>query len=119
MDGGKTNGDGTGNSGNDDNIGNTTVVTLGGDTGKSVTPTFWFFAVFGCILFIHKAYKEQPHMKTKYKITTIGTPSICNLSDTEKKLFYSTPIEAITDHYKKESAVKNNVPQAKRSNNDS
>lgn len=58
-------------------------------------------------------------MKTEYKITTIGTPSICNLSDTEKKLFYSTLIEAITDHYKKGSAVKNNVPQVKRSNNDS
>ena len=54
MDGGKTNGDGTGNSGNDDNIENNTVVTLGGDTGKSVTPTFWLFAVFGCILFTHK-----------------------------------------------------------------
>ena len=117
--GGKTNGDGTGNSGNDDNIENTTVVTLGGDTGKSVAPMFWLFAIFGCILFTHKGYKEQPHMKTEYKITTIGTPNICNLSDMEKKLFYSTLIEAITDHYKKESAVKNNVPQAKLSNNDS
>lgn len=57
-------------------------------------------------------------MKTEYKITTIGTPSICNLSD-EKKLFYSTLLEAITDYYKKESAVKNNVPQIKRSNDDS
>ena len=119
MDGGKTNGDGTGNSGNDDNIENNTVVTLGGDTGKSVAPTFWLFAIFGCILFTHKGYKEQPHMKTEYKITTIGTPSIGYLSDTEKKLFYSTLLEAITDHYKKESAVKNNVPQVKRSNDDS
>ena len=58
-------------------------------------------------------------MKTEYKITTIGTPSIGNLSDTEKKLFYSTLLEVIIDHYKKEPAVKNNVPQAKRSNNDS
>jgi len=58
-------------------------------------------------------------MKTEYKITTIGTPSIGNLSNTEKKLFYSTPIEAITDYYKKESTVKNNVPQVKRSNDDS
>ena len=57
-------------------------------------------------------------MKTEYKITTIGAPGIGNLSDTEKKLFYSTLIEAITDHYKKEPAVKNNVPQAKRSNDD-
>lgn len=119
MDGGKTNGDGTGNSCNDDNIENNTVVTLGGDTGKSVAPMFWLFAVSGCILFTHKGYKEQPHMKTEYKITTTGTPSIGNLSDTEKKLFYSTLLEAITDYYKKESAVKNNVPQAKRSNDDS
>ena len=58
-------------------------------------------------------------MKTEYKITTIGTPSIGNLSDTEKKLFYSTLLEAIIDHYKKESAVKKNVPQVKRSNDDS
>lgn len=86
---------------------------------KSVTPMFWLFAVFGCILFTHKGYKEQPHMKTEYKITTTGTPSIGNLSDTEKKLFYSTLLEAITDYYKKESAVKNNVPQAKRNNDDS
>ena len=86
---------------------------------KSVTPMFWLFAVFGCILFTHKGYKEQSFMKTEYKITTIGTPSIGNLSNTEKKLFYSTLLEAITDHYKKESAVKNNVPQAKRNNDDS
>lgn len=86
---------------------------------KSVTPMFWLFVIFGCILFTHKGYKEQPHMKTEYKITTIGTPSIGNLSNTEKKLFYSTLLEAIIDHYKKEPAAKNNVPQAKRSNDDS
>lgn len=120
MDGGKTNGDGTGNSGNDDNIENNTVVTLGGDTGKSVAPMFWLFVIFGCILFTHKAYKEQPHMKTEHKITTIGTPSIGNLSDTEKKLFYSTLLEAITDHYKKESSqIKNALSPSKRNNDDS
>lgn len=59
-------------------------------------------------------------MKTEYKITTIGTPSIGNLSDTEKKLFYSTLLEAITDHYKKESSqIKDAKPAAKRNNDDS
>lgn len=118
MDGGKTNGDGTGNSGNDDNIENNTVVTLDGDTGKSVAPMFWLSAIFGCILFTHKGYKEQLHMKTEYKITTIGTPCIGYLSNTEKKLFYSTPIEAITDHYKKESPQIKNAPSPAKGNND-
>lgn len=57
-------------------------------------------------------------MKTEYKITTIGTPSICNLSDTEKKLFYSTLLEAITDHYKKESPQIKNAPSPAKGNND-
>ena len=87
---------------------------------KSVTPMFWLFAVFGCILFTHKGYKEQPPMKTEYKITTIGTPSIDNLSDTEKKLFYSTLLEAITDYYKKESPqIKDALSPAKGNNDDS
>ena len=59
-------------------------------------------------------------MKTEYKITTIGTPCIDNLSDTEKKLFYSTLLEAITDYYKKESSqIKDDKPSAKRNNDDS
>ena len=59
-------------------------------------------------------------MKTEYKITTIGTPSIGNLSNTEKKLFYSTLLEAITDHYKKESSqIKNALSPAKGNNDDS
>lgn len=57
-------------------------------------------------------------MKTEYKITTTGTPSIGNLSNTEKKLFYSTLLEAITEHYKKESPQIKNTPSPAKGNND-
>lgn len=58
-------------------------------------------------------------MKKQYRITTIGTPNIENMSPTEQKSFYSTLLSLMTEYFRNNAEAKSaNAPECSENAND-
>ena len=57
-------------------------------------------------------------MKKQYRITTIGTPNIENMSPTVQKSFYSTLLSLMTEYFRNNAEAKSaNAPDCSENAN--